>query len=812
MSISIISELARSELSKKFKTPGEFSFPSYETIDPEYKKTGEYCKDVAMAAYSSLMRDKTAMPADNYNYMQVLRDYGSGSQSWTYYTNRLKDIEPGINDSNIRASRQSDVLDEKRRGDANINKSVVSIAPNLKSAIFGLMEDYEEDIFINSIDNESGAEEENAMFSALWDAQNSQFTKRIQEEYGIPIHNEGEVPGDISAEELQVYKDSGGFKTAWAESMEELMQFTEKFSKWDRVLKRKLINDAIDLKFLSARVLHDHISGLEKWEYVDPANFVIQYSQKNNFEDAEYAGYFTLEKLGYLVSKGFSSKQLIDVAKRYEYLFDNPRGVDWPSIERTLNISNKIFEYKVPVFHFNWIDVDIKRQSKVTNKFGKSYIYDLKFDEELKPLTEYRIKKGTVSQEELKTRIERAYQCSWVVDSDMIYDFGRTPNQTRNSKRKSKLSFVAWRGENTNPRMVLGSITESIMPFLDHLMLAWLKYQDALIKAHPGGYRLNIRLLQNLKVGSKAIDPLEAYQMFWDKGVLPYMDVPMGGSYSGGDVSPLARVEGSQGELMTIFQSEVNFVLQMIERITGISPATLGVAPDSDQPVSSIQMTMQGTNNVLKPYFNAVFEIKKGLADETIKRLPILFRSSDESRKSYARVVGDQSVEIVRLAERNGAEYGLYSEPRPSGNERQDLISMVQTAMQVNRDGEFGINLGQGFYIIERIKSGGNFKKLQRQVELMIRKSEQEAFEKKRALITEQNQQQAQIVQAQKQGEMQIKSMDTQSHIAIDNNKAKNDLQKIRFEKHMEHKGKLIDQKVELMTKQIENQPTQPVA
>lgn len=811
MSASIISELSRSELSKKYKATGEYSFPAYETIDPEYKKTGEYCKDVAMAAYSTLMRDKTALPADNYNYIQVLRDYGTGSQSMAYYTNRLKDVEPSLtNDSNQRT--QTDILDQKRRGDDNINNQIVSLIPNMKSAVMGLMEDYEEDIFINAIDNESGAEEEDAMFSALWDAQNSKFTKRIQEEYGVPIHNEGEIPGDISTEELQVYKDTGGFKTAWAEAMEELVHFTEEFSKWDRVLKRKLISDAIDINFLAARVVHDHISGLEKWEYVDPANFIIQYSQKNNFEDSEYAGFFTLEKLGNLVSKGFSSKQLIEAAKRYEFLFDNPKGVDWPSIDKTMSLSGKIFEFKVPVFHFNWIDVDVKRQSKVTNKYGKTYIYDLEFNEELLPLTDYRKRKGTVSQEELKTRIERAYQCSWVVDSDMIYDYGRTPNQTRNSKRKSKLSFVAWRGVNTNPRMVMGSITESIMPFSDHLMLGWLKYQDALVKAHPGGYKLNIRLLQNLKIGSKQIDPLKAYKMFWDKGVLPYMDVSMGSQYSGGDVTPISRVEGTEGLLMAVFQTEIQFVVQMIERITGISPAALGVAPDSDQPVATTQMTMQGTNNVLKPYFNAVFDIKKGLADETMKRLPILFRSSEDKRKAYSRIAGEQSVEIVRQAERAGAEYGLYSEPRPSGSEKQDLITMIQTAMQVNRDGEFGINLGQGFYIIERIKSGGNFKKLQRQVELMIRKSEQEAFEKKRALITEQNQQQAQIAQAQKQGEMQIKQMDTQSQITIDNNKAKNELQKIRFEKHMEHKGKLIDQRIELMTKMIENRQTQPVA
>lgn len=806
MSISIISDLAESDVSKKYKAAGKYTFPAYEKIDPELKKKPEYCKDVARAAYSNLMKDRTALPSDYYSYIQLLRDYGSGNQAWEFYSNRIKDSEPSTSNTPTTTRDLSENSSVKRKGDVNINNKIVSIATNLKNGIHGMFDEFDQDIYISSIDNESGAVEEQAMFEALWDAQHGDFTKQIQQEFGVPIHEDVGIPADVSIEELKTYKETGGFKTAWASSVEKLVQFTEKFSKWDRVLKRKLIDDGLDINFMSARVVYDEKTNKVRWEYVDPANFVIQYSTDQMFENAEYAGYFTLEKIGTLIEKGFSSDELVAASKYYEKLFDNPTDIDWGNYEQTSNLNDKIFDFKVPVFHFNWIDVDVKRSLKTTNKYNKTYMYNIKFNKELKPLSEYKRKKGIIDQQEIKTRVKRSYQCSWVVDTDMVYDYGLVPNQSRKSKSEAKLSYVAWRGITTNPKMVLGSIIESIIPFLDHLQIAWMKYQDAMVKAHPGGYAIELRLLQNLKIGGAAIDELAAYKMFWDKGVLPYMSSPMGQNYSGGPVMPITRIQGTQGELMNVIQTEIAFVIQMIERITGISPATTGVAPDSNQPVATTQMAMQGTSNVLKPIVSALFEIKEGLADETSKRLPILFRNVAATRKSYSYVIGEQNVEIVKQAERHGAEYGLYPEARPSGQEKQELISMVQQAMQRNRDGESSVNIGQGFYIVERINNGGNFKQLQRQVDMMIRKSEQEVFEKKRALITEQNQQQSQMMQTQQQGEMQKVQVDTEATMQIDNNKSQNKIKEIQMEANLEYRAKMIEKKFEILAKKQEEE------
>lgn len=805
MSTSIISVLAKSKGSESFKKAGKYTFPMYEKVDPASKSSSDYCISIARAAYSTLMRDRSYLPTDYYNYIQTLRDYGTGHQDTQFYSNRLKEAEPGVSNNTQRTTiNDSSNKEAKRRADANINHKIMSIATSLKQSIHGIIDEYEEDIYINSVDNESGAEEERMMYEALFDTQMGEFTKAMQDTYQIPLHQESGMPGDVSLNELETYKETGGFKTAWAESMEELVQWTEQYSNWSDILKRKFVDDAVDLNFCAARVIHEPTTGYEKWQYVDPSNFAIQYSQENTFDDAEWAGYFTLEKIGKLVEKGFSSDDLVEAARNYEYLWDNPTDVDWGAYNRTRLLSSKLYDFKVPVFHFQWIDVNTKRQLAVTNKYDKTYMYDLEFDKKLKPLSDYKKRNGT-SQEEMKTRVRKTYQVSWVVHTDMAYDYGPVPNQSRKSTKEPKLSFEAWRGITTNRKMIFGSITESIIPLYDHLQLSWLKFQDAMVKAHPGGYAVEVRLLQNLKIGGKAIEPLEAVKMYYEKNILPYMSSPIGQSYSGGPVMPLTRIEGTQGELMAVFQNEIAFVIQMIERITGINPAAMGVSPDANQPVSSTQMALQGTNNILKPLINGIFEVKEKLAYETSRRLPILFRNSKESREAYSRIVGADSVDVIKDAERHGAEYGLYAESRPDGQDKQDLIIMVQEAMKRGRDGEASVNIGQGMYIIERVKGGGNFKKLQRQVDMMIRKAEQEAFEKKRILIAEQNQQQAQIVQAQQQSKMQEKQIDTQSNIAVDDNKSKNKIREIQVEKNLEFRETMITQRNMLITKREDN-------
>jgi len=802
MSISIIADLNSSKSFDKYKTSGN-NFPLYEKVDPKLKSQPDYCAQVAKAAFSNLMRDRTAVPGYSYTYMQNLRDYGTGNQSRLYYLNKIKEAETGESGTDTATSIDTSSSGHaKRDGSAGLNDQIVSIAINLKNAVHGMLEDYDEDIYINAIDNESGAEENRKMFESLFDdVTAAPFVKMMDQEYNVPLAPDSQLPQDVTGEEIVSYKETGGFKTFWAEAMEEAVQYTEQISNWDRVLKRKYIDDALDLNFISGRTVFDTSTGKEKWEYVDPANFCIQYSNDRLFRDAEYAGYFTLEKIGKLTEMGFSSDDLKNAAKNYQYLFENPTDVDFGRITATNSFSDRIMEFKVPVFHFSWIDVDVKKQYKYTSSRNKTTIKDLSFDEEMPTVNRNGKKKGII-HESLNTRVRKTYQCSWVVDTNMVYDYGLVPNQTRKSNLEPQLPFFAWRGITTNRKMIFGSIVESIVPFLDHLHMSWLKYQDGLAKSHPGGYAINLRLLQNLQMGGKKLDPLDAYKMFWKTGRFPYMDTPIGQDYEGGAVLPISRIEGTTGELMSVFQEQIRFVSVMIEKLTGINPVSMGATPDQDTGLGVQQMAAAGTNNVIRPIINGLFEMKELLATETSRRLPLLFRNVKKSREEYSRVIGPESVEVIAEAERNGAEYGLSLEARPSGEDKATLIRTIEEAMQRGRDGEASITLPQGMYIIERINNGGNFKKLHRQADFMIRKAQEEEFEKKRALIAEQSQQQGAQKEKEQQGEMQAKQVDHKMDVDLENVKFQHEIYLKQAEANIEYEKQLLAKRMELMSPQ----------
>ena len=807
---SIIAELYEdSKFQADYGTSGKYTMPLHETIDPETKQTPEYCISIAKAAFSLLMRDRSALPGSAYKYIQVLRDYGTGNQAEDYYINLYQKQSPTGNQAPPQGvDYGSDGVwtqtpQGKREGMENLNTQIVSPVLNIKNALHGIFT-YDESIFVNSLDNNSIEAEEKQMYGALFDAENLDFFKAFQQQYGIDLSGVENLPGDVTLDELMVYKDMGGYRSEWCEAMEVIIKHTELSSKWADTIKRKWVDDIFDLNIISGRCEYDSETGEERWRYSNPANVVLQYSTSRDYDDSEYGGEFVLEKLSKLIQKGFPRDKLMAAARRYEFFFGNYRGINWKDLEGGNLFDDRLQDYLIPVFHFFWIDCDVKKKLKVKNEYDREVNYDIEFDKEVKPLSDYRKKKG-IEQEEISTRIRRTYQCAWIVDSDLSYNNGICPNQGRKSRKEPIVPVFMWRGITTNDNMLFGSVIESIIPFLDNLQLAWLKYQDALIKSNPGGYLINLRLLQNLEMGGKKIDPIQAFEMFWKTGRMPYADVPLGERYSGGSVLPMTRIDGDMGQLMSITSNEIHFNMSMIERLTGISAAPLGQTPDKDQPVTSTKMAAMGTNNVIRPMFNAIFKMKERLADLTAKRVQLLIRSNPQSRSAYERIVGARSVEIIKSMEREGSEYGMYMDARPSEEEIQQIMIGAEEALTPGRDGKVDINLSQYMYIIEQMRSGGNVKKLSRDLAFMIRRNEQAAQQAHQASIKAQTQQQAQMKQSEAQLDLVKEKSKAVSQIAIDDNQAKNEGKLKQLESNLKFKEGLYKQKQEIQNARLKS-------
>jgi len=733
--------------------------PMHEKVDPLEKVKPGYCKNVTECAFYALLQNKHYFPIGHYGYMQLLRDYLTGNQDEGYYINLLKTTEPTTITSDDGTN-----FDFQYKGYDHLDTKIVSSMPNIRSAIQGMLADYDEFIFVNTIDEQSGNEEIEKLNEAYVDSKLQEYAKSIQQQYNIPLERPTNFPKNVTWEELNIYREMGGFKAKWAEGLEQIGFYTQKKSNWDKTIKRKFIDDILCYNFIIGRTVFDTENNEPRIQYMDPENSTIQYSTENDFNDAEYAGYFTLEKISKLVQKGFSSDELKKAAITYQGYFNNPKLDRSYTLNPSRISGDKIMDFRIPVFHYYWIETDVKRILKVTNKFG-NVNHDIGFYEEIKPLTEYNKKRG-VSQNINEYRIRRAYQCSWVVDTDIVYDYGLVPNQYRENKKEPKLPISAYRVVATNENEIFGSMVEKSVPFLNRQQILWLKYQDALAKAHPGGYLINLRLLQNMEIGGKDVSPLEAFDMFWRYGRGVYMDTPIGEGYTGGAVLPISQIGGNYGELLAVLANEMKFIKNEIRENTGIDPTTLGILAEGSS-ATEVSLANRGTGNILKQLQEAVFDVKCGLINHAVNMVQIISKKDKKTYNNYVKIVGEDVMDVLINLDKLGREYGMYLEAKPSNEEVQEIIQAANAALSTGRDGASQIDLGQWMYLHERIMNGGNIKKLRRDIAFMIRKKE----ERDQAMILEREringETQAKVAEVSNQAKQREISMKAESDIAL---------------------------------------------
>lgn len=783
----------------KYSKKEEYLFPDQTSTDPRKKSLDEYCIRVIQAIYSAYVRGATSLSLDQYKEIQTLRDYGMGNQNPELYMPQEKNEQRPTGtvvddtDGSWTTMSRTSTHQYERKGMRNMDRRIVSIARNIKNTFLGMFQNYEEDIFVNNIDEDSGAEERDEMAKAAIEATQQQWLGGVRSRVGLPLDSSNVFPSSVTTEELDMFFKAGGFKLNYARIMEKLLRYTEKKSEWEQNIKPKFIHDLIDLNFICGRVYYDTETGEERWGYLDPSFFGIQYSKERDFADAEYAWYWELVTISKLRSKGFPEDKLNEAALKYTGFFGNPEKTDWKSYEgENKQGILKYSGFKVPVLHTAWIDTDVSKALHYTNVWGKKRIIDLGFDQEVKPLSERQKKRGAV-QKIVSTHKRIVYQGSLVVDTDMIYDHGISPNQARKSMAEPSLPFFAYRGVKTNEDLKFGSLTEAMIPFLDGLHMAYAKFRNSLRNVIDNGYAINLRLLANMQMGGKDLSEEAAIEMFKRSALLPFMDTIPGYGYKGGDVLPIHPIPGGLGTRLVETIDLMKFNLNMISEITGLAPVALSRSPEQDTPVTTVKMQLSGTNNAVRPIIEGLYEIKEDMALASSKRIQLAVRNVDVAYKNYKRVVGEADIEEIKKGHRLGIDYGINLEARPDEEEKLRILKAAEAALQRGRDGEAQIDLDVYIYIEEQIMGDGSLKEMRQKLMFAIKKEKEY-----QQMIKERN------IQLQNQGLMQIEQQKAQKEMQMQKEKGSLELQLKQTDIEGQKELKMIDANIEYLNNLIE--------
>ncbi len=755
----------------------DYPFPNRDISTAEKSKP-EYALEVGQCLYSKYLRNKGGITRNYASFFGELREYGRGVQDENKYKGYFSGANSGSSGSGVPLDTDGAWTRNKtyeRKGWMNVLWDILSPAPKIRNMIHGIFDDIDFDVMVDAIDADSGAEAEEKKWR-MW-ATTRTFVRtaldKMKAQAGLPVTTPDFIPESL--DELEMYEKAGGFKQAYAMALEKLIRHTDDVSDWGN-LKRKLIDDMIDFNLCMAKADYDDDETKVKWRYVDPESGGMQYSIYEDFRDSEHAYEWkdiTISELRRkLQREGYSEKDIEGIAEKSCGYLDNPRKSEWGDYKESKNGRYGYDSFKTCVFTYEWIDHDPEKKIKYTNKYGK--VRWLNYED-----------KKLGNREELVTTSKKVlYQGTWVVGTEAVYDYGAVHYQPRPIPRKVELTYKAFKMEGK-------SLMAILLPILDNIQIGWLKYQNAISTAFEEGYALDFRLLQNISDGKKKFSAAEAIKMWKETGVLPYMSTPAGQYYRGGAVIPATKLPGGMGESLNQAIMRLNTQMKLIEDMTGLSPVSLGGTPDPNAPVGTTERSIESTHNALKPMIRSVFYVKSNLGKITGIRIQQLLKYNEESRKQYTKVVGSQDVKSVMLARDSGAEYGFNMEARPTQQEKMNLLRAAEIAMAPGRDGLPGIEYADYSYLVERLMGGGNLKELRLYLVQARKKAKKEAFAQQQQLVQQQQQGAQQMEQIKGQKEMQTKQMDTQSTMAIDNNKHRNEVELLRMKLNADYINEL---------------------
>jgi len=765
-------------------------FPS-RNIDPKLKLTKDYGIRMCEAIYTTYVGDKASFPYSLLSYYNEIRQYSDGRQDPAKYEEILypRDTqEPNRVMTSIDGNWTN--KQGKRKGLGNLNRDILSLAPRIMQAILGSFKDVDYNMVADTIDPDSGYEQERSKSKLYAESQHLDFLNLIKGQANIPTQSDTKYPKDL--DELQLMQDLGEFKTGIAKSLEKALKHTYEISNWEDI-KEKLIRDVVNF---NAVCLHDYYDAEEcKWktQYEDITRVIGQYSDKRDYHDSCYFGIIREKTVSeirhFLEDEGYSEEEIGQLAQNWGGLLSNPLQSQWMDFNQKDRYGNWMYDfYKCLVLEVEWIDNDLEYKTIHEGKRGIMTIYDQDFG---------RIR-NTEANKTRVTTIKRKYEAKWVIGSDLIYSHKISPSQPRNKSNKRPLmSFHIYNGTEV-------AITQRLIPIFDSFQITWLKLQESLIESFGEILLLDQSVLDRIKMGGETWDTLKILKHAKRTHVLPFRSLPVNGKYGGGAVKPIdvipSTIMNRIDESIKLFENS----LRMVEMITGINPIALGSQPNTQSGLGTTEIAMQNTTKILRPIIDSIFRVKEQSAEFQSEAIRLALRNDENCREVYSRVIGKNDVDTLVQSEYEARELGIKLVPRPTTEELQSLYRDIETASMPGKDGKPLIRFDVKLYIKEKLMHGANLSDIRLYLSNAIDKEIDRQEKEKQAAIQAQGQQNAQLEQMKAKAMQDNQTMQVQAKIATDNNQHQNDME---LESHKQfHERYIKGQDRDMKEMELQNQ------
>lgn len=686
----------------------KIQFPSHD-IDPK-KKDKKWHKQWAEAAYAQYINDRGAIPYSRRDEIELLRLYAIGNQPVEKYMDRLSPMDNKTG---------------QRKGYMNVSWDILSVVPKFRAVVLGMFEKMDYDIYCNAID-EKASDERDYMKWRVW------AEKKMAEK--LPPIQQAEKMGVAafvpdSLEELQMMYEMGAFKLMQEIAMEKGLKWSFYLSNWSEI-KRSMMGDWFDVGYAACKSYTD-TDGKPKARYVDIKNFIGSYSRNNTNENMRLGGEvvgLNLAELRRQAGSQISDEGIKEIATKYVGWQQNPDTIDFTGY---YNEGSEYSNFEVQVVDIEFFDYDIQKYEAKKDKRGNTRYYKKSYN--------YN-KKKTDTRQPHKAKYKNVRRVKWVVGTDYVYDWGYQHDVVTKGKNDVVLSYKLFKHSDK-------SILASIVPMVDNVQITWLKIQNAIAMSRPSGISIEVGSLSNITLGGKEQTPLDILKLYTHTGDLIYKAGTHHSEFGGSAGKPVDRLVGGVGPELTELTNMMNFDIDMIRQITGVSPAMDASSLNPEVPVGTSKMQIGATNNIMHTIFVGYEYIKENIAKDLAVRWQISLR--DKSFKGSYNPFGSTHTEIINLTKgKSYADMAIKLEMQPSEEQIAKIDALALNSSNAKKQGAVGISLGDYMYI-QRLLAENNIKLAQLYLQYKEAK-DQERTEAKQMELEQQRNQGAQQLQQMK--------------------------------------------------------------
>jgi hypothetical protein len=397
----------------------------------------------------------------------------------------------------------------------NLNWSCIKLGNRIVSGLVGRWMTRGEKVVVTAKDSLSLKEKQAQYEEIEWVLENRARLEALQQESGVPLIPEGDLPEDqqglhLWATQIQKLPE----EICYEMGCNDVLSANGLYG----VLKEKLCHDAAEVAFVGTYTWMDE-SGVIHTEWVKPENAVYSHSEYDDFRDTTYRGQVKSYKISELRSKygvefggKLTEEELFEIAstgRDYQTSDKLAWTEDW-----IMAAARPYDERNVDVLEFEVKTKDVEPYTIVQTKKHRSTL--------IKKGRPRRPGEGEQVVEDTKWNI---YRGVYLRENDKVLEWGLKTNMIRPQDPKeignAEFSYSFYMPQSQDMRNI--AVPEKIEAALEGMILARLKMDQCIAAMRPAGAAINVDALQELDLGlGKLTTPDEASKIYDQTGKLYY--------------------------------------------------------------------------------------------------------------------------------------------------------------------------------------------------------------------------------------------------------------------------------------------------